>query len=148
MTANPIPRHILLADDDIDDRQMFQDALSEVSKTVVLTQVEDGVELMALLNLPPKPLPEIVFLDLNMPRRNGLDCLVEICANELNGINVIMLTTSENPANIKSAFDLGAAYYAVKPNTFEGLKRLISSALDIDFEARKTLRNRADFVLA
>lgn len=148
MTANPIPRHIFLADDDIDDRQMFQDALSEVSKTVVLTQVEDGVELMALLNLPPKPLPEIVFLDLNMPRRNGLDCLVEMCANQINNINVIMLTTSENPANIKTAFDLGAAYYAVIPNTFDGLKQLIASALDIDWETRKTLRNRADFVLS
>ncbi len=140
-------RHIFLADDDCDDRQIFEEALSEVDKTVILTQAEDGIELMNFLKLRPVPFPEIIFLDLNMPKRNGLDCLADIRNGNFSQANVIMLTTSENPMNIQSAFELGASFYAVKPNCFEGLKSLITIALSINWSTYKTPKDKKDFIL-
>lgn len=141
-------RHIFLADDDCDDRQMFEDALLEVDRNVILTHAEDGVELMNILSLKPDPFPELIFLDLNMPKRNGLDCLMDIRRCIMPKPHVIMLTTSENPMNIQSAFELGASFYAVKPNTFEGLKSLISIALSIDWSKYSRPSNKRDFILS
>ena len=71
-------RHIFLADDDEDDRMFFSDALSEIDNSIVLTEAENGKELMEILHQPPNPMPEVVFLDINMPIQNGFQCLEEI----------------------------------------------------------------------
>lgn len=140
-------RHIFLADDDQDDRQMFSDALSEVDRNIILTEAENGIELMSILQLPPNPLPDIVFLDLNMPKRGGLECLEEIRSKgDLKDLKVVMLTTSSNPDNIDTAYDLGASFYAVKPNTFNDLKKLISNVLTIDWLTQAS--NKRNFVIS
>ena len=73
---------ILLADDDMDDRYVFELAIKELSKEILLSSVVDGEKLMAFLIDDSNQLPDILFLDINMPRKNGLDCLVEIKQNE------------------------------------------------------------------
>lgn len=127
-------RHIFLADDDEDDRMLFSEALSEVDGSVLLTEAENGKDLMNKLYLPPNPLPEIVFLDINMPLQNGFQCLEEIRkdAKDLKNLNVIMFSTSNNEQSIETAFGLGATHYAVKPNSFGALKSLIASVLKMD----------------
>lgn len=84
--------HILLADDDTDDCLFFKDALEELALSVTLTTVRDGVELMR--HLSTQVLPDVIFLDLNMPRKNGYECLTEIKLNaKLATIPVVVYST-------------------------------------------------------
>lgn len=127
-------RYIYIADDDEDDRSMFAEALLELDPTVNLKQACDGMELMNVLHTLTKPLPEIIFLDINMPGINGFECLEEIRKLEgaIRDVRIIILSTSSNPENIDRAFKLGATFYAVKPNRFEILKSFIEDVLKID----------------
>ncbi|RZJ63965.1 MAG: response regulator, partial [Flavobacterium sp.] len=78
--------------------------------------------------------PEIVFLDINMPGKSGFDCLQEIrCAQgHLDRMRIIMLSTSGTPENIKRSFELGADLYAVKPSTFAELKEMLGEILALE----------------
>ena len=73
---------ILLADDDTDDCLFFKDALEGIPISIEFTAVHDGEQLMQFLNNETNPLPQILFLDLNMPRKNGFECLAEIKQNK------------------------------------------------------------------
>ncbi|RZJ92725.1 MAG: response regulator [Chryseobacterium sp.] len=128
-------RHIYLADDDIDDREIFVDAVKAVDASVVLREAEDGVELMNILTTFSDMVPEIVFLDLNMPRMSGFECLEEIRKQDgaIRNLNVIVFSTSQDPQNIEKAKALGADFYAVKPDNFEMLKKFLSDVLNIDW---------------
>jgi DNA-binding NarL/FixJ family response regulator len=127
-------KFIYLADDDSDDRDFFADAMLEVDPAVVLKQFQDGMYLMDdLLAIDPAELPEFIFLDINMPRKTGLECLEEISSHEnLKDLTVIMLSTSSDPDNISTARELGAAFYAVKPSSFEKLKSLLEDVLSMN----------------
>ena len=70
--------HIILADDDEDDRMLFKDAFEELKINTKVNTFNDGVELMDYLNAPDAILPHILFLDLNMPFKSGIECLHEI----------------------------------------------------------------------
>lgn len=129
-----VQRHIYLADDDRDDRDFFADAILEIDPEIVLKQSPDGMHLMdSLSDLSKKKLPEFIFLDINMPGKSGLECLEEIrkCEN-LRDVNVIMLSTSRDPDNIRQTFDKGATFYAVKPTSYEKLKSLLKYILTIN----------------
>ena len=82
MDPSLAPFNILLADDDIDDRFFFSKALKEIPISTNLTTVHDGEELMHYLEKNSKSLPNILFLDLSMPRKTGFECLYEIKDNE------------------------------------------------------------------
>lgn len=127
-------RYIYLADDDSDDRDFFADAMAEVDPDAVLRQFPDGMYLMDdLLALDAAALPEFIFLDINMPRKTGLECLKEISSHDnLKSLTVIMLSTSSDPDNISAARALGAAFYAVKPSCFEKLKYLLEDVLSMN----------------
>ena len=129
-------RYIYLADDDEDDRELFVEALGAVDPSVVLMQAEDGIQLMNILSSLSNPLPEILFLDINMPGKDGFECLEEIRKHEgsLKEIKVIIFSTSNDPWIIEKALDLGATFYAVKPNRFEVLKSFLDDVLRIDWE--------------
>ncbi|UUF12552.1 MULTISPECIES: response regulator [Flavobacterium] len=129
-------KYIYLADDDSDDREFFADALSETAPDAVLEQAEDGMYLMyKLLALPSDELPDFIFLDINMPRKSGLECLEEIRSHSgwLKEVNIVMLSTSSDPDNVQKALELGAAFYAVKPSSFEYLKSLLRDILSLNF---------------
>ncbi|WP_426485220.1 response regulator [Flavobacterium sp. 2] len=135
-------RYIYLADDDADDRELFVDALGEVDPSVVLTQAEDGLQLMEILSTISDPVPEILFLDINMPGKNGFECLEEIrkCEGSLREINIIILSTSNDPADIERALELGATFYAVKPNRFDVLKSFVKEVLQIDWKMTANIK--------
>ncbi|KAF2343120.1 response regulator [Flavobacterium tistrianum] len=135
------------ADDDEDDRLLFTDALDELNLPVKVHQVEDGQALLDALFRKSGQLPEIVFLDINMPGKNGFECLEELRAGagQLGGVKVVMLSTSGSPENISRSFELGADLYAIKPSTFQGFKTLLQDIITLDWTSFK---NRQDFLLS
>ncbi|UUF12426.1 MULTISPECIES: response regulator [Flavobacterium] len=130
-------RYIYLADDDSDDRDLFAEALREVDPAVLLMQAKDGMDLMeSLLTLCSGELPEFIFLDINMPRKSGFECLQEIRNHEsLKGLNVIMFSTCSNSDTIQKALQMGATFYAVKPSSYNRLKSLLEDVLGMDLAA-------------
>lgn len=138
---------IYIADDDEDDRMLFFDAVLDLKLSADVTAAEDGVQLLNMLSQATEHLPEIIFLDINMPGKNGFDCLEEIrSANgDLKKVKVIMFSTSNNPDNIELSYELGADFYAVKPSTFQGLKNLLQKIFEMDWSIKK---NDKKFLLA
>lgn len=129
---------IYMADDDEDDRMLFADALAELELAVELKQATDGQRLLDMLQEGVKQLPEIIFLDINMPGRSGFECLKEIknAGVALSGVKVVMLSTSSTPENIELCYGLGADFYAVKPSSFQSLKELLYHILTLDWDKK------------
>ena len=137
---------ILLADDDPDDRDLFEEAASSVAPDIKITVAQDGVELMDYLR-NQKYRPDLIFLDLNMPRKNGKECLIEISNDkDLKSIPVIIFSTSLNPLDIDDTFNQGAFHFFRKPNSFEELKNILHNALHASIE-NATSRMKEKFVL-
>ncbi|MEO6252620.1 MAG: response regulator [Ferruginibacter sp.] len=129
---NPYSLNLLLADDDRDDCIFFKEALEEIPITTKLITVNDGVELMELLLKEDTVLPYVLFLDLNMPRKNGLDSLAEIKLHEkLKALPVIMFSTSCNAQTADKLQQHGARFYIQKPPEFEELKKIIHKSLTL-----------------
>ncbi len=123
---NEVSFNLLLADDDQDDCIFFSEALLELPVATTLTTANDGVELMDLLSARLDNPPDIIFLDLNMPKKTGFDCLLEIKGSEkLKRIPVIIFSTSLNPDMATSLYEKGASFYIRKPSDFAALKKII-----------------------
>jgi len=107
--------NILLADDDMDDRYFFGKALGEIPFETALTTVSNGEQLMAFLNANAAKLPDVLFLDLNMPRKNGFECLDEIKSDRiLSTIPVVIYSTSLIQTVADLLYQRGAHYYIQK----------------------------------
>ena len=133
---NNQPLCVLFADDDIDDRIFFENALKEIPIRSRLITVNNGEQLMEYLKYHEADLPDVLFLDLSMPRKTGFECLVEIKENEkLKNLPVIMFTTSftrgiELEYNlINTLSKMGAQDYLRKPGDYEEYKLVIHQAL-------------------
>ncbi len=134
MSEDIKPITILMADDDEDDRLMAEEAMQEARLLNEVHFVKDGVELMEYLcyqgefNHQNAPRPDLILLDLNMPRKDGREALKEIKADpELRQIPIVVLTTSKADEDIYRTYDLGVNSYITKPVTFEGLVEVMKS---------------------
>lgn len=147
MNQNPL--HILLADDDEDDRLIFRDAINEVKVKTNLTIVNDGVQLMEYLNSTDNELPQIVFLDLNMPRKGGIECLQEI-RNDINlkDLSIAIYSTSASEEDIEDTFIKGANVYIKKPNDFTTLVKVLEEVITINWQYHTSDLNKENFVLS
>ena len=124
---------ILLAEDDPDDRQLTHDALTECRLANDVHFVENGEELLDYLarrgpyaKFAGDPLPGLILLDLNMPRKDGREALREIKAHpDFRRIPVVVLTTSKAEEDILRSYDLGVNSYITKPVTFESLVEIV-----------------------
>lgn len=129
MNQHAKPITILYADDDPEDRMLVTDAWKESRVANELHMVEDGEELMDYLHrrnqyvhLSGTPLPGMILLDLNMPRKDGREALGEIKTDPaLRRIPIIVLTTSQAEEDVFRAYDLGVNSFIVKPVTFKSL---------------------------
>ena len=125
---------ILMADDDDEDRLFAEKALKKSRLCNELRFVHDGEELMDYLNRRGKfadpadsPMPGLILLDLNMPKKDGREVLKEIKADpKLKEIPVVVLTTSESEDDVHNAYGLGANSYISKPVTMEGMVKVMS----------------------
>ena len=138
---------VLLADDDEDDRFFFAKALKKFSTTASLVSVEDGSELMKYLSKRTDNLPDILFLDINMPRKNGYECLLEIKSNkDMKDLPVVMYSTSLEEGMADTLYQKGAHCYLRKvdfPDLVKYLQLILTKIEKNDFKRP----SRAQFVL-
>lgn len=140
--------HIILADDDEDDRLFFTDAFSELKINTKVNTYNDGVELMNYLNSDEAVLPQVLFLDLNMPKKNGIECLHEIKANnKFDDIAIAIYSTSSSEEHIEETFVSGANIYIKKPNDFDTLKKVLSDVVAINWQYHTSGLNKDNFLL-
>ncbi len=140
---------ILLADDDEDDRLIFTDAFKEIKIKTKVNVVKDGNELMSFLKGPDNDLPDVLFLDLNMPCKSGMECLAEIKSdNRLIDMAIVIYSTSASETDIEETFVKGANVYLQKPNDFDVLKKLLSEVIVINWQYQTSGLNRDNFLLS
>ena len=126
---------ILLADNDADDREFFAKALYDLPITTKLFTVNDGLELMELPDNEKFVLYDKLFLDINMPKKNGLECLFEIRQHEkLNDLCVVMFSTSNSRQNIHMIFKTSVNVYNHKPCDFKQPKQVIFNTIPTSTE--------------
>src|ERR1700676_3232009 len=124
--------NLLLCDDDLDDCSFFKEALQTLPLSANLTAVHDGEQLMHHLTKKTDKLPHVLFLDLNMPRKNGFECLVELKLNKkLKQLPVIIYSTSLDQKGITRLYRNGAHYFIQKPAEFSQIKIIIQHALSL-----------------
>lgn len=116
----------LLADDDRDDAELFNEALSLISASIKFHHVENGQAALHFLTSPDCQKPDIIFLDLNMPAMSGWQCLAKLKNDSaLKDIPVIMYSTSSNPREKEIAMELGAVGFVTKPADFKVLTKVL-----------------------
>jgi CheY-like chemotaxis protein len=139
--------HIILADDDEDDRLFFTDAFEELKINTKVQTCNDGVELMNYLNKDESVLPNVLFLDLNMPMKNGIECLNEIKANKrFDDIVIAIYSTSSSEEHIEETFIKGANIYIKKPSDFNELKKVLSYVVTLNWQYHTSGLNKDNFL--
>ena len=142
------PLQVLLADDDPDDCTFFREILEELPISAKLTTVNDGVQLMQLLSQMEEITPDVLFLDLNMPRKNGFECLSEIKNNKkLKHLPVVIYSTSFERNVVNLLYENGADYYIRKPGDFSKLKKAIYTALTMVIHSEPVKPTKEEFVI-
>lgn len=134
---------ILLAEDDEDDALLIRDAARKAGFGDELKLVADGQELLDYLRRRGKyvdeeiwPFPDLILLDLNMPRKDGREALREMRTDgRLQNLPVVVLTTSKQEEEIVRSYDLGVAGYVVKPPSFEALVGIMKALGDYWLQA-------------
>ena len=133
--------NILMADDDLDFSSLISEALKQVKLDGEFRRVLDGEELIEYLSrLKPSsegaPIPpDLILLDLNMPRKNGFEALKEIRANpDWCRIPVIMFTISKDTRDVLRSYELGANTFMTKPFSFNGLVKMLQAVKEYWFE--------------
>jgi DNA-binding NtrC family response regulator len=127
--------HVFIADDDPDDLEVFKYALKEINEDLVCNTAINGEDALEKLFSLRADVPDMIFLDLNMPKMGGKECLVEIKRNHLLiEIPVIIYSTSTDPRDIMEAMQLGASFFLEKPNRFDELYFALMKILFHDWE--------------
>lgn len=128
---------IFYVDDDRDDLEVFTSIVDDLNEGFTIHTITDGYKAMYALDNPP-PTPNILFLDLNMPGKNGFEVLQEIREDKgLKDLPIVILSTSDDEGTIARCYNMGASYYIAKATNYEELKKSIDHALRIDWSRFK-----------
>jgi CheY-like chemotaxis protein len=131
---------IVLAEDDIDDQNIFQIALEEIDSAIRTQFVSNGKELLTLLQTAQ---PDLLFLDLDMPYKNGLECLVEMKKDlQLKKIPVVVFSSTTKPSNIQTAYEMGAHLFFIKPPIYSDYLSSIKAIFKLDWSDPDAVRNQ------
>lgn len=141
--------NIILADDDKDDCLLFREVIDELPLKTSLTIVHDGDELMQRLSNATIDFPDVLFLDLKMPRKDGFECISEINVSEnLKGLPVIIFSTIYDKEIADRLYNYGAYYFMRKPSNFSELKTIMHRALAHIAVTTNSQPTRENFELA
>lgn len=139
---------IAIADDDADDREVFMEAANNLEIGIRSLEFENGPQLVEFLRKTDSSLPEVIFLDLNNPLMDGVECLQIIKGMEkCSEILVVIYTTSGRRNDVDKTFVLGADLYIQKPNSLEELQKCIAKVLKTRSHHPKRNFSREDFFL-
>lgn len=136
-------KKILVVDDDMDDVQLFGEVIANIEPSIQLQHAEDGRDALEKLAETTNHLPDLIFLDLNMPRMDGKECLKKIKKDDqLNHIPVIIYTTSSQINDIEETMETGAVCFITKPNNLKELERILIAVIgSIPADLEGSLRN-------
>lgn len=124
-------KRLLLIDDDIDDCELFIEAVKDVDETIVCTTAHNGQMAIDWLNNNLNELPDFIFLDLRMPRKGGKACLAELKNNQrFSNIPVIIYTTSKSLEESKELIEMGACHFMTKPRNADDIYYMVSLVLE------------------
>jgi len=143
-TINNVRQHsirtVFIADDDSDDLLLFKDALESVDSSIKLEDVKNGVD---LLNLLSNITPDLLFLDLDMPGKNGLECLIEIRKNDqYQFLPIVVFSSTTRPSNIETAYELGADLFFIKPANYNDLTSSITAILALNWSHPEKVKDQ------
>lgn len=139
---------ILLVDDDEADRLLFMDAIEILELPFIVQTLNDGIQLLDYLGGKDCQLPGLLFLDINMPGKDGLQCVKEIRSDSrYNGISIVIYSTSASEKDIEEAFINGANLYIHKPNDFNVLKQILTKAFLLSRSSQGPARHIENFLL-
>jgi CheY-like chemotaxis protein len=138
-------KQVMLAEDDEDDFYFFSMAINEVPYTVVLKRADDGELLLELLN---QEVPDVLFMDMYLPKKNGRECLKEIRSNKkYDTLPIIIYTSMKELEQIEFCYREGSNLYVLKPTSFNELKEIIEKILSIEWKKMMYYPTLPDFVL-
>jgi len=141
--------NIFLADDDADDRTLFEQAIEGFSTNHQMNFFHNGKELLEYFNDPDAPLPDILFLDLNMPYFTGTECLIEIRKQErLKHLPIAIYSTSSSEKDQEDTFVNGANVYIKKPDSFEKLKKVLHEVITVNWQFQTSAMNKDMFFIS
>lgn len=133
-------RSVVLAEDNLEHCFFFKKCLKEVAPEIQFTEVFDGEKLMALLD---RYQPDLLFLDLSMPCKNGIQCIQEIRENKsLNTMPIIVFSINSKHHSIQTAYELGANLYIIKPGEYTDMVMCLQKVLSMDWKQPKTITKR------
>ena len=137
--------NVLIAEDDDDDFMIFSSAINELSMAVILYRAENGEILISLLD---ESIPDILFLDILMPYKDGRLCLREIRSNrKFDKLPIIVYSAIKDIGEIEFCYREGANIYAIKPNSFVELKAILERILSINWKKVLYFPSLSDFVI-
>ena len=145
-TSNKGIQHIVMADDDEDDYEFFKAAADKGCNEIKISHAANWMELLRYLD--KQPLPDVVFLDLNMPVKNGLECLKEIRAEKrYDDVSVIIYSTSSAKKDIEETYRHKANYYIVKPDKYEDITRIVEMICAMEHKILLAQPDKANYVI-
>ncbi|OQP67645.1 response regulator [Niastella populi] len=128
-------RNIILADDDEDDCLLFQDVILDLHIIANIITVQNVEKLLQILANNSNEVPEVIFLDMNMPLRDGMECLKEIRKTpHLKNVPVIMISTSSHSQTVEEAFNEGANLFIRKPDSFKKFRSILNYIFTMEVE--------------
>ena len=137
--------HFLLADDDPDDWEIFQEGLVQIVPSHVLRWVKHGDQVLQEVK---ETIPDILFLDLNLPGSNGIECLRLIKEEQsLQNLSIVIYTTSNAPGHVKECYTLGASKYLLKPVNYSGIFKGLELIVDLYKKGRLVRTGIDQFVI-
>jgi CheY-like chemotaxis protein len=127
-----------LVDDDVDDQEIFMAAVSEVDNSIDCVSVDNCEEAIEKLKATHFKTPDFIFLDLNMPRLNGRQCLAELKKiAHLQNVPVIIYSTSSLKKDMEETAQLGADMFLTKPSKFDDLCHALHKVLSTDWSKKR-----------
>jgi CheY-like chemotaxis protein len=138
--------NVLFVDDDADEFYLFNEAIEQSEQQVNMTRAKDGNDLMKILSTGNYP--DIIFMDLNMPYKDGLETLVELkSSSAFQNIPVIIFSTTSNSTQINTCYEQGANMYVVKPESFDQITNMVTKVFALDWKTKASPTSFSNFVL-
>src|SRR4051812_48020386 len=137
--------NVLLVDDDSEESYLFNEALEHAHLNITLSRAHDGNDLMAYLLKEARP--DLVFMDINMPYKDGLEALTEIRSNsKFKNLPLIIYSTTKNEDSIDACYEKGANLFVIKPDDFDELMKVVEKVCKYDWK-NFTRPSRKNFVI-